>query len=108
MVNIFGVVFAITLAFAFFDATFFASYLISIAVFGFFQAMFMANAGGARDNAKKVIEVDWKEKNTPLHFAAEGSVSYTTVTQTLYCDIAGEENFTVCPFFLPLTRAPLI
>lgn len=70
MINIFAVIFTLTLAFAFFDATFFASYLISIAVFGLFQAMFMANAGGAWDNAKKVIEVDLKEKGTPLHAAA--------------------------------------
>lgn len=69
MVNIFGVIFCLTLAFAAFDATFFASYLISIAVVGLFQAMFMANAGGAWDNAKKVVEVDLKEKGTPLHAA---------------------------------------
>ncbi len=69
MINIFGVIFSFTLAFACFDATFFASYLISIAVFGLFQAMFMANAGGAWDNAKKVVEVDLKEKGTPLHAA---------------------------------------
>jgi K(+)-stimulated pyrophosphate-energized sodium pump len=69
MVNIFAVVFCFTLAFACFDPTFFASYLISIAVFGLFQAMFMANAGGAWDNAKKVVEVDLKEKGTPLHAA---------------------------------------
>lgn len=69
MVNIFGVIFSFTLAFAFFDPTFFASYLISIAVFGLYQAMFMANAGGAWDNAKKVVEVDLKEKGTPLHAA---------------------------------------
>ncbi len=69
MVNIFGVIFSFTLAFACFDPTFFASYLISIAVFGLFQAMFMANAGGAWDNAKKVVEVDLKEKGTPLHAA---------------------------------------
>ena len=70
MINIFGVIFSFTLAFACFDPTFFASYLISIAVFGLYQAMFMANAGGAWDNAKKVIEVDLKEKGTPLHDAA--------------------------------------
>lgn len=70
MLNIFGVIFTGTLAFAFFDPTFFASYLISIAVFGLFQAMFMANAGGAWDNAKKVVEVDLKEKGSPLHAAA--------------------------------------
>ncbi len=69
MVNIFAVIFSFTLAFACFDATFFASYLISIAVFGLYQAMFMANAGGAWDNAKKVVEVDLKEKGTPLHAA---------------------------------------
>ena len=69
MLNIFGVIFCFTLAFAFFDPTFFASYLISIAVFGLFQAMFMANAGGAWDNAKKVVEVDLKEKGTQLHAA---------------------------------------
>lgn len=69
MVNIFGVIFCFTLAFAFFDATFFASYLISIAVFGLFQAMFMANAGGAWDNAKKYVEVDLREKGTELHAA---------------------------------------
>ncbi len=69
MLNIFGVVFSITLAFACFDPTFFASYLISIAVFGLYQAIFMANAGGSWDNAKKVVEVDLKEKNTPLHDA---------------------------------------
>jgi len=69
MFNIFGVIFCLTLAFACFDPTFFASYLVSIAVFGLFQAMFMANAGGAWDNAKKVVEVDLKEKGTPLHAA---------------------------------------
>jgi K(+)-stimulated pyrophosphate-energized sodium pump len=69
MVNIFGVIFCFTLAFACFDPTFFASYLISIAVFGLFQAMFMANAGGAWDNAKKVVEVDLKEKGSDLHAA---------------------------------------
>lgn len=70
MINIFGVVFCFTLAFAFFDPTFFASYLISIAVFGLFQAMFMANAGGAWDNAKKYVEVDLRQKGTPLHDAS--------------------------------------
>src|SRR5262249_48271913 len=69
MLNIFGVIFCFTLAFACFDPTFFASYLISIAVFGLFQAMFMANAGGAWDNSKKYVEVDLKEKGTPLHAA---------------------------------------
>ncbi|MDE2291729.1 MAG: sodium/proton-translocating pyrophosphatase, partial [Elusimicrobia bacterium] len=69
MINIFAVIFSFTLAFACFDPTFFASYLISIAAFGLFQAIFMANAGGAWDNAKKVVEVDLKEKGTPLHAA---------------------------------------
>jgi len=69
MWNIFIVLMTITLAFAFFDANFFVAYLISIAVFGLFQAIFMANAGGAWDNAKKLVEVDLKEKNTPLHDA---------------------------------------
>jgi K(+)-stimulated pyrophosphate-energized sodium pump len=69
MLNIFLVVFLGTLAFAFFDPTFFASYLISIAIFGLYQAMFMANAGGAWDNAKKLCEVDLKEKGTELHAA---------------------------------------
>lgn len=69
MINIFVVIFSLTLAYACFDPTFFASYLISIAVFGLYQAIFMANAGGAWDNAKKVVEVDLKEKGTPLHAA---------------------------------------
>jgi K(+)-stimulated pyrophosphate-energized sodium pump len=69
MWNIFIVIFTLTLAFAFFDPNFFVSYLISIAIFGLFQALYMANAGGAWDNAKKVVEVDLKEKNTPLHEA---------------------------------------
>ena len=89
MFNIFIGIFSFALAFAFFSApgdisnvtdiaekarlsapvSFFVSYLISIAVFGLFQAIFMANAGGAWDNAKKVVEVDLKEKGTPLHEA---------------------------------------
>lgn len=69
MWNIFIVIFTITLAFAFFDPNFFVSYLISIAIFGLFQALYMANAGGAWDNAKKVVEVDLREKNTDLHAA---------------------------------------
>lgn len=70
MWNIFIVLLSLTLAFAFFDPNFFVSYLISIAVFGLFQAMYMANAGGAWDNAKKVVEVDLKERGTALHEAA--------------------------------------
>jgi K(+)-stimulated pyrophosphate-energized sodium pump len=69
MWNIFIVLMSITLAFAFFDPNFFVAYLISIAVFGLFQAIYMANAGGAWDNAKKLVEVDLKEKGTPLHAA---------------------------------------
>ena len=69
MWNIFIALMAITLAFAFFDPNFFVAYLISIAVFGLFQAIYMANAGGAWDNAKKLVEVDLKEKNTPVHAA---------------------------------------
>jgi K(+)-stimulated pyrophosphate-energized sodium pump len=69
MWNIFIVIFSLTLAFAFFNPNFFVAYLISIAVFGLFQAIYMANAGGAWDNAKKVVEVDLQEKNTPLHEA---------------------------------------
>ncbi len=69
MWNIFAVIFCLTLAFAFFDPNFFVAYLISIAVFGLFQAIYMANAGGAWDNSKKVVEVDLKEKNTDLHAA---------------------------------------
>ncbi len=69
MWNIFIALMAITLAFAFFDPNFFVAYLISIAVFGLFQAISMANTGGAWDNAKKYVEVDLKEKGTPLHAA---------------------------------------
>ncbi|MFO0902785.1 MAG: sodium-translocating pyrophosphatase [Pirellulales bacterium] len=69
MWNIFIALMSITLAFAFFDPNFFVAYLISIAVFGLFQAIYMANAGGAWDNAKKLVEVDLKEKNTPVHAA---------------------------------------
>jgi K(+)-stimulated pyrophosphate-energized sodium pump len=69
MFNIFLTVFFSTLAFACLEPYFFIGYLISIAFFGLFQAIFMANAGGAWDNAKKVVEVDLKEKGTPLHDA---------------------------------------
>ncbi|NSW44231.1 MAG: sodium-translocating pyrophosphatase [Bacteroidales bacterium] len=82
MINIFIAIFSFALAFAFISApsgtgdahstaaaSFFVSYLISIAIFGLFQAVFMANAGGAWDNAKKVVEVDLKEKGTDLHAA---------------------------------------
>ena len=82
MINIFIAIFSFAIAFSFISApsgtgdvtkaasvSFFVSYLLSIAVFGLFQAIFMANAGGAWDNAKKVVEVDLKEKGTPLHEA---------------------------------------
>jgi len=69
MFNIFLVVFFGTLAFAFLDPFFFVGYLISIALFGLFQALFMANAGGAWDNAKKIVEVELKEKGSELHAA---------------------------------------
>ncbi|MCA6071338.1 MAG: sodium-translocating pyrophosphatase [Endomicrobium sp.] len=69
MINLFMVVFFTTLAFAFIEPYFFIGYLISIALFGLFQAIFMANAGGAWDNAKKYVEVDLREKGTELHKA---------------------------------------
>jgi K(+)-stimulated pyrophosphate-energized sodium pump len=69
MLNIFLGVFFSTLAFAFFDPFFFVGYLISIALFGLFQAIFMANAGGAWDNAKKIVETELREKGTELHAA---------------------------------------
>jgi K(+)-stimulated pyrophosphate-energized sodium pump len=69
MFNIFLTVFFATLAFAFIEPYFFIGYLISIALFGLFQAIFMANAGGAWDNAKKIVEVELKQKGTPLHAA---------------------------------------
>jgi K(+)-stimulated pyrophosphate-energized sodium pump len=69
MFNIFVTVFFSTLAFAFLEPYFFIGYLISIALFGLYQAIFMANAGAAWDNAKKIVEVELKEKGTPLHAA---------------------------------------
>ena len=69
MFNIFLAVFFCTLAFACLEPFFFIGYLISIALFGLYQAIFMANAGGAWDNAKKVVEVELKEKGTELHAA---------------------------------------
>jgi K(+)-stimulated pyrophosphate-energized sodium pump len=70
MFNIFLAVFFTTLAFACIDSYFFIGYLISIAIFGLYQAIFMANAGGAWDNAKKIVEVELREKGTPLHDAS--------------------------------------
>jgi K(+)-stimulated pyrophosphate-energized sodium pump len=69
MLNVFIAVFFGTLAFAFVEPFFFIGYLISIAIFGLYQAIFMANAGGAWDNAKKIVETELKQKNTPLHDA---------------------------------------
>jgi len=69
MINIFVVVFCFSLSLAFFNSFFFIGYLIGIAFFGLYQAIFMANAGGAWDNAKKIVEVELKMKNTPLHAA---------------------------------------
>ena len=69
MFNIFLAVFFATLGFAFLEPYYFIGYLVSIALFGLFQAIFMANAGGAWDNAKKIVEVELKEKGTPLHAA---------------------------------------
>jgi K(+)-stimulated pyrophosphate-energized sodium pump len=69
MLNIFIAVFFAALSFAFIEPFFFIGYLISIAIFGLYEAIFMANAGGAWDNAKKIVEVEFKQKNTPLHDA---------------------------------------
>ncbi|HMI52413.1 MAG TPA: sodium-translocating pyrophosphatase [Candidatus Saccharimonadales bacterium] len=69
MLNIFIAVFFATLSFAFVEPFFFIGYLFSIAIFGLYQAIFMANAGGAWDNAKKIVEVEMKQKGTPLHDA---------------------------------------
>jgi K(+)-stimulated pyrophosphate-energized sodium pump len=69
MLNIFIAVFFATLSFAFMEPFLFIGYLISIAIFGLYQAIFMANAGGAWDNAKKIVEVEYKQKGTPLHDA---------------------------------------
>jgi K(+)-stimulated pyrophosphate-energized sodium pump len=69
MLNIFIAVFFATLAFSFVEPFFFIGYLMSIATFGLYQAIFMANAGGAWDNAKKIVEVELKQKGTPLHDA---------------------------------------
>jgi len=69
MFNIFVAIFSLSLALAFFDSYFFIGYLISIAFFGLYQAIFMANGGGAWDNAKKIVEVDLRQKGTELHDA---------------------------------------
>jgi len=69
MINIFIVVFAFALGLPFFNPYFFIGYLVAIALFGLFQAIFMANAGGAWDNAKKIVEVELRQKGTELHAA---------------------------------------
>src|SRR5204863_1027225 len=69
MFNIFLTVLFSTLAFAFLEPYFFIGYLVSIALFGLYQAIFMANAGGAWDNANKIVEVEMKQKGTELHAA---------------------------------------
>src|SRR5262249_24855346 len=69
MLNIFIAVFFATLTFAFMQPFLFIAYLISIAIFGLYQAIFMANAGGAWDNANKIVEVEYKQKGTALHDA---------------------------------------
>ena len=78
MLNIFIAVFFATLAFAFLEPFFFVGYLISIAIFGLYQAIFMADAGAAWDNAKKIVEVELKQKGTELHAA------------TVICDTVGD------------------
>ena len=78
MLNIFIAVFFATLSFAFLEPFYFIGYLMSIAIFGLYQAIFMANAGAAWDNAKKIVEVELKEKGTPLHDA------------TVICDTVGD------------------
>ncbi len=134
MFNIFIAIFSFALAIAFLSgyqdtnflagnplrypaASFFVSYLVSIAFFGLFQAMFMANAGGAWDNAKKVVEVDLKEKGTPLHDAAvvgdtvgdpfkdtssvalNPIIKFTTLFGLLAMEIAISEHFfSVAPY----------
>lgn len=129
MINIFIAIFSFALAFAFFSApsssahngsadgnmavSFFVSYLISLAVFGLFQAIFMANAGGCWDNTKKVCEVDLKEKGTPLHeatvvgdtvgdpfkdtssVALNPIIKFTTLFGLLAMEIAINEEFRV-------------
>jgi K(+)-stimulated pyrophosphate-energized sodium pump len=70
MINIFIVIFFMCLSLSFFNPYFFIGYLIGIAFFGLYQAIFMANAGGCWDNGKKIVEVDLKMKNTPLHEAS--------------------------------------
>ena len=120
MFNIFLTVFFSTLAFAFLEPYFFIGYLISIALFGLFQAIFMANAGGAWDNAKKMVEVELKEKGTPLHaatvvgdtvgdpFKDTSSVAMNPVIKftTLFGLLAVELAVTLTPRAAPRSAAP--
>ena len=85
MFNIFIVIFSFTIAFACFNANLFASYLISIAVFGLFQALYMANAGGAWDNAKKVVEVDLQDTSS---VALNPIIKFTTLFGLLAVEMA--------------------
>jgi K(+)-stimulated pyrophosphate-energized sodium pump len=134
MFNIFIAIFSFALAFAFLSSptggrveavSFFISYLLSIAFFGLYQAIFMANAGGCWDNAKKVVEVDLRQKETPLHDASvvgdtvgdpfkdtssvalNPIIKFTTLFGVLAMEIAITETFqpmaTACGlFFLAL------
>jgi K(+)-stimulated pyrophosphate-energized sodium pump len=128
MFNIFIAVFFFAMAFAFLSSpssvggvnavSLFISYLLAIAVFGLFQAVFMANAGGAWDNAKKLVEVDLKEKGTPLHdatvvgdtvgdpfkdtssVALNPIIKFTTLFGLLAMEISISEKFRdVAPYF---------
>jgi K(+)-stimulated pyrophosphate-energized sodium pump len=130
MINIFVALFSFALALAFLSSptakgtepyapvSFFISYLIAIAVFGLFQAVFMANAGGCWDNAKKIVEVDLAEKGTPLHeatvvgdtvgdpfkdtssVAMNPIIKFTTLFGLLAMEIAINENFRdIVPYF---------
>jgi K(+)-stimulated pyrophosphate-energized sodium pump len=105
MLNIFIAVFFAALSFAFIEPFFFIGYLISIAIFGLYEAIFMANAGGAWDNAKKIVEVELKQKGTPLHDA-------TVVGDTVgdpFKDTAGPSLHVLVKLFstITLVLAPL-
>lgn len=111
MINIFLVIFGLTLGFACLNPTFFVAYLISIALFGLYAAIYMANAGGCWDNAKKVVETELKQKGTPLHdstvvgdlvgdpfkdtssVALNPIIKFTTLFGILAVEIAVSKNF---------------
>jgi K(+)-stimulated pyrophosphate-energized sodium pump len=126
MFNLFLAIFFTTLSFACLEPFFFIGYLISIALFGLYQALFMANAGGAWDNAKKVVEVDLKQKGTDLHAACvvgdtvgdpfkdtssvalNPVIKFTTLFGLLAVELAismsdGLTNFLAVAFFLAST-----